>query len=115
MGTNLLPVEVEAKKARCTEATIYRMQSSPRAPPCQRESGIPSRTHVDELHLHAEVLPLQQLDDRLEVVDVLPGHPDLLVLDLGLYLEFRLLDAADDLRCVALGGRRIIKNKKSPT
>src|SRR5512140_719607 len=55
------------------------------------------RPAVDELHLHAEVLPLQQLDDRLEVVGALPGHAHLLVLDLGLDLELRLLDDGDDL------------------
>src|SRR5659263_153230 len=55
------------------------------------------RAAVDELHLHAEVLPLQQPDSLLEVVGVLPGHADLLVLDLGLDLQLRLLDDGDDL------------------
>ena len=37
--------------------------------------------HVHKLQLNAEILPLEQLDDLLQVVDALPGHPDLLVLD----------------------------------
>src|SRR3989442_8446054 len=52
---------------------------------------------VRELDRDAEVALLQEPDHLLEVVTVLAGDADLVLLDRGLHLELRVLDEADDL------------------
>jgi len=57
---------------------------------------------VGKLHLHPQILPLQQLNGILQVIPVFAGDPHLVILDLGLHLEFALLDYGDDLLALFL-------------
>src|SRR5258705_6268902 len=65
--------------------------------------SIPWRRHVlvaavvRELERDAEILVPHQRDDLLQVVPVLPGDADLVLLDGRLHLDLRILDEPDDL------------------
>src|SRR5574340_950624 len=49
--------------------------------------GLYLLSEIHKLQFDSQVLPLQQLDGLLEVIDVFPGHPHLIFLDLALYLQ----------------------------
>src|SRR5512145_642143 len=51
---------------------------------------------VRELERDPEVLVPQHRNDLLQIVAVLPGDPDLILLDRGLHLDLRVLDEPDD-------------------
>src|SRR5262245_10834736 len=70
--------------------------TAPVGPPEARETRL-LRAVVGELHLDTQVLLPEELDHRLEVVPVLAEHADLVLLDLRLDLELRVLDEAHDL------------------
>src|SRR5882762_9835088 len=63
---------------------------------------------VGELHVDAQVRPLQQLDHRLQIVPVLAGHTHLVALDGGLHLDLGPLDGLDDLPGL-LGGNPFLE------
>src|SRR5438034_933847 len=63
--------------------------------PCRR--GALVAAVVRELERDAEILVPQQRDDLLQVVPVLPGGADLVLLDGRLHLDLRILDEPDDL------------------
>src|SRR6185369_5870773 len=58
---------------------------------------------IRKLHLHIQILAFEELDRILEIIAVLAGHPDLIVLDLGLHLELGLLDDGNDILGLLLG------------
>jgi len=51
---------------------------------------------IGKLHLYFQILPLQQLYRILQIVTVFPDHPHLVILDLGLHLQFAFLDNRND-------------------
>src|ERR1700733_10288986 len=55
-------------------------------------AGRSARTVIRELHIDAEVAPLQQRDDFLQRIAVLAGDPDAVALDRGLNLLFGVFD-----------------------
>src|SRR5262245_35156559 len=72
-------------------------RSQPPAPPTEARETRLLCAVVGELHLDTQVLLPEHLDHRLEVVPVLAEHADLVLLDLRLDLELRVLDEAHDL------------------
>ena len=98
---------VAARPLRALDASVARHQKSlavvPRTHTLQRANAHPAATAVDFAGMVQSTSPItQNVGARdLEVHFPLPGR-------CLLYTS----DAADDLLCVDLGGRRIIKKKK---
>ena len=69
-----------------------------RAPPaCALETPNRLRAVVEKLHVDAQILVAQELDDRLQLVSVAAEYPDLRLLNLCLHLALGPLDELDDL------------------
>src|SRR5882672_6608533 len=96
---------IPAKSLRCPRGAGHsRAWAGPAAPAtasaaARRRSAATrlARAVVRELEIKPEVLTLDPLDDRLEIVPVLARHPHLCFLDLGLDPDSGRLDELHDL------------------